>query len=388
MGLIELRPGEGVWVPGLKIKNFRSIANLELEFRYRLTLLIGSNGAGKTTVLDALASVLQDTKPESPTLGAGDVRRAGGKLAAEAAELESSQRGVPMKLHLNPPYTPGALYWGGDTKGGIGTVKAYFGAERSLATGFRAFSDWFDAKDVEEARLMRNNADYRDAELAEVRRVVSAMIPGTENVRIDAHKKVLVVNQRIGDRTETFEVSELAGGLRAMLVVVADLARMIVTANAASTTPAPVLVLIDEIDLHLHPKWQLEVMANLLAAFPNAQFIVTTHSEEIIASVPSDCVISLQTSDGGVVANSIPSVQGATFDRVLEDAMGVPTRRPPEVQERLDEYWKLINEGSGESEPARALRAELDDLFRGMEPDLIRADLAIRRLRAQRGVGA
>jgi predicted ATP-binding protein involved in virulence len=122
-------------------------------------------------------------------------------------------------------------------------------------------------------------------------------------------------------------------------------------------------------------------------AFPQTQFILTTHSEEIIAAVPSACVISLDTGPEGVAARSIPPVQGATFDRVLTDAMDIPSSRPPEVQAQLDEYWDYVDRGEGESVPALALRRKLDVLFRGTEPDLTRADLEIRRNRARRGIG-
>ncbi|HND33750.1 MAG TPA: hypothetical protein PLA94_27310, partial [Myxococcota bacterium] len=75
-------------------------------------------------------------------------------------------------------------------------------------------------------------------------------------------------------------------------------------------------------------------------------------------------------------------------DRVAEDVMGVPHLRPAIVEDTLRRYWALINEGAGESEPALALRATLDDWFRGEDPEMIRADAEIKRqkmLRKLRG---
>jgi hypothetical protein len=66
--------------------------------------------------------------------------------------------------------------------------------------------------------------------------------------------------------------------------------------------------------------------------------------------------------------------------------MDVPSPRPPAAQGLLDEYWRYVDNGQGESEAALELRRKLDELFRGMEPDLVRADLAIRRNRARLGV--
>jgi predicted ATP-binding protein involved in virulence len=383
MGLLTLKPGDGVWVDRLKIENFRAIANLELEFRYRLTLLIGENGAGKTTVLDALAAVLQDTKPVGRHPSVEDLRKIGGKAAGNA-RVESSQNRIPIRFSIgSDSVTPH-----GDTAGGASTLKAYFGADRSYENSYRDLLAWFTEKDTEELRQIRElrNPEYRDEELAEVRRVVEKMIPGTANLRIDPSAR-LVVDQTIGGRSETFDVAVLAGGLRTMLVLVADLARMTVSASAGAVTPIRVLALIDEVDLHLHPRWQLDIMRNLLDAFPTVQFIVTTHSEEIISSVQSECVIKLESQHGQVVAGPIPRVQGATFDRVLEDAMGLPGNRPPEVQQQLDEYWKLVDAGAGEAPEALARRNDLDKLFRGSEPELVRADLVIRRKRARAGTG-
>lgn len=400
MGPMELLPGERVWIRDLKISNFRSIASLELKFRYRLTLLIGDNGAGKTTVLDAIAACL-GTKLQ---LDSTDMHVIGGKPAdlvrLELSDHDGDTGWVEIKrsdpASQNPRHRRGARLadlvkvqtdvtsqrpprW---------VVNAHYGAERTYGAEFKDLVDWFTEKDIEEARQVRAGGDlgYRQPQLEIVRRAVTAMIPGSTNLRVDAETARLSVDQKVGPGTETFQLEQLAAGFRTMLALVADLARRIEVAKETRVSNFPIVVLIDEIDLHLHPRWQLDVVQNLLAAFPDVQFIVTTHSEEIIASVPSECVVSLKNVDHSVVAKSIPAVQGATFDRVLTDVMGVPDRRPPEAESLLREYWKYVDDGLGESDQARDLRARLDKLFRGDEPELVRADLAIRRVRAVRGV--
>jgi len=383
---MELRPGESVWLKRLKVTNFKAIASLDLEFRYRLTLLIGNNGAGKTTVLDAIAALAGGLGWHENIFGLG--RRVRGAPVGET-NLEVTIGNATSTLRFGGPAGPvssgpspePATDW-------TVPLRAYYPARRDLSS-FDDLTEWFAAKDIEEARQVRETRDlaYRHPQLENVRRAVAAMIPDTSNLRIDPATSQLITDQRIGDRLETFEVTNLAGGLRAMLLLVADLAKLLVMREGAAGVSCPSIVLIDEVDLHLHPKWQLNVVRNLMDAFPQTQFILTTHSEEIIASVPSDCVVSLEAGPDGVVARSIPSVQGATFDRVLTDAMDVPASRPPEVQAQLDQYWEYVDRGEGESTPALALRKELDALFRGAEPDLTRADLAIRRNRARRGIG-
>ena len=382
MGPLKLSPGESTWITGMKITNFRSIAELDLTFPYRLTLLIGENGAGKTTVLDALNILLNPfADPPQPN----DFRRVNG-AATTSIDVELRQ---PAGATWAVFEQKGAVRHG-QRETWIRTsewVVAYYKADRSFGPGFSDLVEWFSSKDVEEARSVRDtrNLEYRDPELEQVRKCVSAVIPGATNLRIDPQTTNLVVDQTLGARTETFQVDQLAAGRKTMLALVADLARRIVTTDAGRPPKWPNVVLIDEIDLHLHPRWQLNVMQSLLQAFPTTQFIVTTHSEEIIASVPSDCVIALKNTDAGLVAGPIAQVQGATFDRVLEDAMGLPNRRPPEVEAMLDAYWKLVESGAGESPEALEQRTKLDELFQGNEPDLIRADLAIRRNRALRG---
>jgi len=378
-----------VWLSRLKIANFRSIVSLELDFRHRLTLLIGDNGAGKTTVLDAIAAVLRpDRRSDDDADVLSQGRTVGGVVAGETSIELTIRRATSTLRFGGPAGAVGSGSFGEAAEDWAKPRKVYYGARRDLPN-FDQLVDWFAAKDIEEARQIRetSNLRYRQPQLESVRQAVSAMIPRTSNLRIDPATARLVTDEKAGDRVETFEVTQLAGGLRAMLLLVADLAQLLVAQEGNSGTSCPSIVLIDEIDLHLHPRWQLNVVRNLMDAFPQTQFILTTHSEEIIASVPSECVVSLQAEGDGIVARSIPRVQGATFERVLTDAMQVPSPRPPEVQANLDAYWTFVDAGEGESAAAVALRGQLDELFRGTEPELTRADLAIRRNRARRGIG-
>src|SRR5216110_4058209 len=82
-GPMELRPHEGVWLNRVKVANFRAIASLDLEFRHRLTLLIGDNGSGKTSVLDAIAKLLVPN-PTPRGHDPVDVRKSDGEPAADA----------------------------------------------------------------------------------------------------------------------------------------------------------------------------------------------------------------------------------------------------------------------------------------------------------------
>jgi predicted ATP-binding protein involved in virulence len=101
--------------------------------------------------------------------------------------------------------------------------------------------------------------------------------------------------------------------------MVADLAHRCVRLNphfgAEAAVRSPGLVLIDEVDMHLHPAWQQSVLAALRRAFKNMQFIVTTHSPQVISTVPARCIRIL---DGAAVASAPPGTQGAESSRVLK----------------------------------------------------------------------
>ena len=138
------------------------------------------------------------------------------------------------------------------------------------------------------------------------------------------------------------------------------------------------IVLIDEIDLHLDPPWQARVVRGLRAAFPNTQFVVSTHSEQVVGSVGVECVRRLVWGDGEVVVESVPFAQGATGERILIDLMGAPERVPGPIQEKLDAYRTLVATGHGQSEEGKRWRAELDAAL-GEDPALHGADLEMQR---------
>lgn len=184
------------------------------------------------------------------------------------------------------------------------------------------------------------------------------------------------------------EVGQLSDGVRNMIGMVADIAYRMVQLNshlgADATLLTPGLVLIDEVDMHLHPEWQQTVLCSLSDAFPNVQFVVTTHSPQVVSSVDKDKVriISQNIDDEFVVFNPVVQTYGRSNADVLQTAMGVS----PEVHTRqtddLRRYLSLVEQGQGEGGDAQKLRGELNAVFGPDHPLLIKADMASRRRRA------
>jgi predicted ATP-binding protein involved in virulence len=127
--------------------------------------------------------------------------------------------------------------------------------------------------------------------------------------------------------------------------------------------------------MHLHPAWQQVVLPGLTGVFPRIQFVVTTHSPQVLTSVPSECIRVL--GDGQVFA-APAGTEGAEASRVLKRVFGVDVRPPesPATQELL-EYLNLVDQDQGEAPRAIELRRVLDERYRGEEPALVRADLQI-----------
>jgi predicted ATP-binding protein involved in virulence len=143
-------------------------------------------------------------------------------------------------------------------------------------------------------------------------------------------------------------------------------------ADAAKKTPG--IVLIDEVDLHLHPRWQHRVLRDLRTTFPEMQFIVTTHSPQIISTAEAGW---LRILDGGEEPRLVEHVQGWDSNAVLEQIMGAH-HRPPETQEKLNALFTAIAE---EDFPkAKALLDQLERQMGHQETELVHARLTMQDL--------
>jgi predicted ATP-binding protein involved in virulence len=174
-------------------------------------------------------------------------------------------------------------------------------------------------------------------------------------------------------------VSQLSDGIRGVVALVADLAFRCVRLNGFYGQFAPEesngIVLIDEIEQHLHPGWQQRILPALREAFPKIQFIVTTHSPEVLSTVDS---WQIRILDDNRCFKAPPGTLGAESSRLLQTVLGIKSLRPPltEVAE-LNEYLELVYTGCWKDPRAIALRQKLDQLYQGEEPALLEADLQI-----------
>ena len=157
------------------------------------------------------------------------------------------------------------------------------------STEFRRFFSWFDNKEDEERREKeeRKDFDYRDPVLESVRKAIRDLLKGRyANPRIDIHPLRFDLDQldNQGQVDKTLRLEQFSDGYKIIIAMVADIASRMAEGNPDMDEPLMTsgIVLIDEVDLHLHPKWQRTILKDLHRVFPNVQFIVTTHSPIIL----------------------------------------------------------------------------------------------------------
>ncbi|MFA5018797.1 MAG: AAA family ATPase, partial [Methylobacter sp.] len=135
------------------------------------------------------------------------------------------------------------------------------------------------------------------------------------------------------------------------------------------------IVLIDEVDMHLHPVWQQTILGGLTKAFPKIQFIVTTHSPQVISTVPAK---QIRILDDNKVYSAEAGTQGAESSRILKRVFGVEPRPQNDPNAKLlNEYLDLVYADKWEEPDAKRDREKLDAIYQGNEPALTEADLYI-----------
>lgn len=260
---------------------------------------------------------------------------------------------------------------------------------------FSSTLSWFIEKSSEEAREAVNRGDlnYRIPELSAVRDAVSLALGDYHTPYVINTPPELCINRKEDaprDKSKALTIEQLSDGYRTMLALVMDLARRMAVANADKQWPAgesvlhsPGIVLIDEVELHLHPSWQQKVLPSLMQIFPNVQFIVTTHSPQVITSIAARHIRILR--DNRVFSFS-DETQGAEANRVLEDVFQVSKRPDITITKKLEEYTRLVYDEKWDSEDAENLRKELVQHYGSNEPKLLELALHVENSKWERGL--
>lgn len=416
----------------LHLENFRGFERLDLTFEPDVTVLIGGNGAGKSAVLEAIKVAFGSFFASIPQVAdqaieAEQVRRVvydlngvldlqeqwpvtvGALLDVEGEDETGLLPGISLEWQRQRSGRGGRTQWSGDTEmrdwaarlhqrvqrgelvrlplfafygtGRLWKQKRITSASRGIGTRFDGYSAWHDIASSEQLltdwmygqRLVELEAREHDPTASEPRlsavtRAVCDCIEGVTRFWVDFKRQEIQLERN--GAVESFAM--LSDGYRNMVAMVADIAQRAATLNphlgSAAARETAGIVLIDEIELHLHPGWQRTVIPSLRRAFPRLQFIATTHSPQVVSTLRREQVRLL---DNNRLVDAALFVEGRATNELLTDVFGVP-ERPPEMERELEALFRLLDQEA--YAPARAKLAEL-------EARLGRDDAAITRAR-------
>jgi predicted ATP-binding protein involved in virulence len=239
---------------------------------------------------------------------------------------------------------------------------------------FAELQSWFSREAIERG----NRGGRWRPGFAVVRRAILGCVPGADNAWFDTDRNQIVLS--ISGEPQPFD--NLSAGHRMMLALVADLAIKAVTQNAFLLPPdelgpedrqlprvleqTPGVVLIDELDVHLHPSWQRRVATDLKNTFPGVQFVCTSHSPQVIGEVKPE---EIRLLDGGEVTQPKRSY-GIDSSRILEEVMGTEARNES-VSKYLQELFRLID--NEDFEGARSRLSVVEGELGPDDPEVTRA---------------
>jgi predicted ATP-binding protein involved in virulence len=373
---------------GLELHNFRNMKNKRITFLdsnskpRNFTAIIGDNGAGKTAIIESITRgftpivrTISDKAVKECDLSNNDIMKGSGWTAVLLnVQIENEKFSWYNKRRLNTSIKydssinqnldykpikskyeecyskeklPLVLYYGVNRiindipkRGHIREFKISDALENCFdnTNDFRDFYEWFKTEEDNELREKADNPNYRNIKLDAVRGAIERMIRGYKNLRIRLNPSRMIITNSKG---EDLRVEQLSGGYKAVLSLVSDIAKRLTLANLNSNNPLEeeAIVLIDELDLHLHPKWQKTIVADLKRTFPNCQFIITTHSPFIIQSLEKEELINLDKNE----AYEEGSFAGWSIEEIQEYEMGVSSKTN-EYSMLLEAFSNAIDE--------------------------------------------
>ena len=409
----------------VELHDFRGITELTLPIHDSLSVIVGENGVGKTSVLDAVSILLHglrnmwrggddgftlpptggfdvtvgkrdcqieiavsvesgSTQPEPRTVSLSlTTQKKANAQAIGALPSQSPTEKQPLFVHYRQSrgFEPGPARRQDDSMSEA-TVR-----DESLSNDLRAIlnlSDWWDRRDAQEARIHRDQRPgHRDPQLQAVRQLIEAM-DEFEAIGFDAtgaHPGLYVTKPGRND----IHIDQLSSGERVYLILLADLARRLqLTQPDMSLDEIPGVVLIDEVELNLHPRWQRRIIPTLTRTFKRCQFIVTTHSPQVLGEVRMENIrILSRNREGGIVYSECGTgAHGRDSNEILIGILGA-SERDAELKSQLQRLERLTSKNATADawELIGSLRKEIE----GNSVELDIAEQRLRRRERERG---
>jgi predicted ATP-binding protein involved in virulence len=264
------------------------------------------------------------------------------------------------------------------------------------ASSYKHFAQWFSRIHQSYLQAQIKNFEKRlphDADIPygliapfkAIQQAVDAILKihtGWHTLEFNAEHEELVLNN---DQQGKLKVSQLSDGIRNMLALVGDIAYRCYKLNAHLGENAPRrthgIVLLDEVDMHLHPSWQQTVLTDLMGAFPKLQFIVTTHSPQVLSTIKRENIRVLGPDASGKIIASAPLAMtyGETSGDVLHSVMMVDPQPPISEKADLQRLTEWVDQGNYESVAAKDLMQQLTAVLGEQHPQLQRLRRSINR---------
>lgn len=414
-------------IKNIDIKNFRCYEAATLNFHPRINIMVGVNGTGKTSVLEAIRILLGgiyceidkvENKITMPTITEDDVR-----LHNLEFQFDSKIEGS-MELDAHLAHNQEATWdrWlekkGGKTKfrkskdvkalssriqeiirhGEKEAVPliAYYSTDRykkeKRNTGFEAdgsrlrgyynaldtmSNSWFFLNIIRTETYAEIQEGTSSPILKLVYDVIRQCVPNCKELQHNIKQDRLIIKL---DNGEQMPYGALSDGVRSVLSLAMELAlrcyllNPYLGENAAKLTSG--VVLIDEIDLHLHPEWQLHIVNDLAKVFPRVQFIMSTHAPLVISSIKEGKIFSIADQQ----VYDFPNQYGQKTDQILK-TMGSPLGSR-DIDNILADYRLLIEQGRGETKEALQMRRNLEKFLGQNHDELRRTDIMLRLFKA------
>lgn len=411
----------------IHLKNFRCYEDVEIEFHPRFNIFVGINGTGKSSALEALRIAIGSLflgvdkykdKIASPGISQDDVRlsrleqqypvvisskgmiedfsadgasrtveiewerslttKGGATRSANAKEMKeaSVRMQEAIRKHKEIHNIPLVAYYSTDRfkkeKKDVGVepdgsrLRGYYNALDPL-TNIKFFLDLYYTE-----TLSALQHDTPSVILQAVNEAVKKCID-CDDLMFDIKRQELLLIQHDTHQGMPFHL--LSDGVRSMLALVMEMAFRCYLLNPHLGKEAALLtsgvVLIDEIDLHLHPAWQKRVVKDLQAAFPHIQFIVTTHAPLVIGSLRDGKIFTIKDNQ----VYDFPLQTGKDANYILNE-MGT-SEMDDAIKRALTEYFLLIEKGMGKELPALSLREQLERQLGQNHTELQRADMML-----------
>lgn len=402
------------------LRNYKCFENIEIDFHDRLTVIVGNNGSGKSSILDGVAVSLGTMFTGFDGLNGVSINQRDARLKAyQMGESEDIQAQYPVEIIAEGMIETQEIVWTRslNRKGGSTTVKdakqmlnvakdyqsrmragdpnlilpviAYYGTGRLWDYHREKKADTFikntktngyiDSLDgTANIKLMMNWFRKKSVQMAQKSAVgfntflgLSVVYMAMANCfeRITGYKDVkLLYNLDTNDIdcyytnedgfSMNIPLSQMSDGYKNTISLIADIAYRMATLNPQLGTSVlkntDGVVLIDEIDLHLHPAWQHRILSDLQELFPKVQFIVTTHAPAVISSAKSENLVILKNYE---VLDASSEIYGNDINSILKGIMGVSDRNPA-IAELFEKFYVLLN--NGQYDDAEEILNEID----------------------------